>query len=247
MAELVPLSVLRAEYEGSDSFIKQIDFLSTQGYDGIRRSREDGDCFYRCMCPCTTLPALLIIAVWVTLALAFAYIERIFDKKDKEMAVVTSISTLEESLKSLQKVGFDKSVIEEAYEEPSDLIHRHHRAGHCLEQRSDANTRANCSRCSKTTRVRGTKITSCCSNGATMTGVPFASAVSNYMVMFIRMVTSAQIQGNPEEYEPFLNYPDLGEKMRVEDFCQSGRSRSGREAGEWRRSLLRAARSISTT
>jgi ubiquitin thioesterase protein OTUB1 len=50
MAELVPLTVLRAEYEGSDSFIKQIDFLSAQGYDGIRRSRGDGDCFYRCVC-----------------------------------------------------------------------------------------------------------------------------------------------------------------------------------------------------
>ena len=122
MAELVPLSVLRAEYEGSDSFIKQIDFLSTKGYDGIRRSRGDGDCFYRCMCHCTTLPALLITAVGITLALAFAYIERIFDKNDKEMAVVTSISTLEETLKGLQKVGFDKSVIDEAYEVPRDLI-----------------------------------------------------------------------------------------------------------------------------
>jgi ubiquitin thioesterase protein OTUB1 len=122
MAELVPLTILRAEYEGSDSFIKQIDFLATKGYEGIRRSRGDGDCFYRCMCPCTALPAPLITAVWVILALAFAYIERIFDKNDKEMAVVTSISTLEESLKSLRKVGFDESVIEEAYEVPRDLI-----------------------------------------------------------------------------------------------------------------------------
>lgn len=65
-----------------------------------------------------------------------------------------------------------------------------------------------------------------------MTGVPFASAVSNYMVMFMRMVTSAQIQGNPEEYEPFLIHPDLGEKMSVENFCQSIVEVLGREAGE---------------
>ena len=50
IAELAPLSALRAEYEnGSGSFIKQIDFLKAQGYEGIRRSRGDGDCFYRCL------------------------------------------------------------------------------------------------------------------------------------------------------------------------------------------------------
>jgi ubiquitin thioesterase protein OTUB1 len=49
IAELAPLSALRAEYEnGSGSFIRQIDFLKAQGYKGIRRSRGDGDCFYRC-------------------------------------------------------------------------------------------------------------------------------------------------------------------------------------------------------
>ena len=50
IAELKPLSTLRAEYEGgSESFLKEIDFLQGQGYEGIRRSRGDGDCFYRCM------------------------------------------------------------------------------------------------------------------------------------------------------------------------------------------------------
>ena len=50
IAELAPLSSLRAEYEnGSGSFVKQIDFLKAQGYEGIRRSRGDGDCFYRCL------------------------------------------------------------------------------------------------------------------------------------------------------------------------------------------------------
>lgn len=58
MAELIPLTALRAEYEGSESFTKQIDFLISKGYEGIRRSRGDGDCFYRCMCHCTALSAL---------------------------------------------------------------------------------------------------------------------------------------------------------------------------------------------
>lgn len=68
MAELVPLTVLRAEYEGSDSFIKQIDFLSAKGYEGVRRSRGDGDCFYRCVCSRTALPvlSLSITTDWAT-------------------------------------------------------------------------------------------------------------------------------------------------------------------------------------
>ena len=60
----------------------------------------------------------------------------------------------------------------------------------------------------------------------------FASTVSNYMVMFLRMVTSAQIRGNPKDYEPFLMHPDLGEKMEVKDFCESVVEVLGREAGE---------------
>ncbi len=61
MAELVSLTVLRTEYEGgSDSFVKQIDFLLAKGYEGIRRSRGDGDCFYRCACPCTALSVLFL-------------------------------------------------------------------------------------------------------------------------------------------------------------------------------------------
>ncbi len=57
IAELAPLSALRAEYEkGSGYFLKQIDFLKAQGYEGIRRSRGDGDCFYRCLSHYNSFP-----------------------------------------------------------------------------------------------------------------------------------------------------------------------------------------------
>ena len=42
-----PISVLREEYE-STSFIGQIDTLKERGFNGIVRTRGDGDCFYRC-------------------------------------------------------------------------------------------------------------------------------------------------------------------------------------------------------
>ena len=64
------------------------------------------------------------------------------------------------------------------------------------------------------------------------------STVSNYMVMFMRMVTSAQIQTRAAEYEPFVIHPDLGEKMGVKEFCQTIVEILGREAGERRRTSL---------
>jgi hypothetical protein len=47
--EIVPMSNLREEYEnGSATFVNQIDWLTARGYDSVRRTRGDGDCFYRC-------------------------------------------------------------------------------------------------------------------------------------------------------------------------------------------------------
>lgn len=64
--EIVPMSVLRTEYEnGSAAFVQQIDWLNANGFNSIRRTKGvhyfavqrtsdlksdagDGDCFYRC-------------------------------------------------------------------------------------------------------------------------------------------------------------------------------------------------------
>ena len=49
MSESMPINVLREEYEkGSGNFVQQIDYLNEQGFTHIRRTRGDGDCFYRC-------------------------------------------------------------------------------------------------------------------------------------------------------------------------------------------------------
>lgn len=49
ISDSMPISALREEYEnGSGSFVKQIDYLRSQGFIGVRRTRGDGDCFYRC-------------------------------------------------------------------------------------------------------------------------------------------------------------------------------------------------------
>lgn len=94
MAATVPLSVLRAEY-ASSAFIAKIDWLSAHGWTGLRRSRGDGDCFYRSM--------------------AFAYVERIMDAPDQNYAAATSLSTLEMGVEDLQLVGFDPAVVSNHY------------------------------------------------------------------------------------------------------------------------------------
>lgn len=57
-------------------------------------------------------------------------------------------------------------------------------------------------------------------------------AASKYLVTFMRMITSTQIQGEPETYEPFLTHPDTGETMGVKDFCRIVVEVLGKEAGK---------------
>ncbi|KAK7029843.1 OTU domain-containing protein [Favolaschia claudopus] len=48
IAEITPISELRAEYlDGSQSFVRQIDWLDAHGYTQFRRAARDGNCFYR--------------------------------------------------------------------------------------------------------------------------------------------------------------------------------------------------------
>jgi len=186
IAELAPLSTLRADYEGgSESFIKQIDFLKDQGFEGIRRSRGDGDCFYR--------------------SLVFAYIERIFAQEDRDAAVKASIATLEAFLPKLRDVGFEDLVIDDSYEIPRDLING------IVDPEPVSN------------------------NGSTLTRAQLLEvfqddSMSNYLVTFMRMITSAQIRSKPEEYEPFLTHPDTGGKIEVKEFCESVVEVLGKEA-----------------
>ncbi|PPQ83043.1 hypothetical protein CVT26_012174 [Gymnopilus dilepis] len=100
---LAPMSTLRAEYEnGSASFLKQIDWLIARGFDRVRRTRGDGDCFYR--------------------SLGFAYVESLINSQDRDFAVASSLSKLESTKDTLDKAGIEKLVYEDFYEEFVSLI-----------------------------------------------------------------------------------------------------------------------------
>lgn len=54
---------------------------------------------------------------------------------------------------------------------------------------------------------------------------------SNSIVVYLRMLTSAQIRLDPENFAPFLFHPELGEPMEIRDFCEHFVDATGKEAG----------------
>lgn len=183
IASVASLDVLREEYEnGSQSFVKQIEYLQSQDFHGIRRTRGDGDCFYR--------------------SLAFAYIERIVNSPDPSFAATQALSTLEGALPMLEDAGFQKIVVEDFYEVMEGLIKR---------------------------------VVTPDSRGHYLTPNLLLEAfqdpeTSNYVVVFLRLLTSAQIRTDPESFEPFLFHPDLGEPLSIRDFCEGFVEAVGKEA-----------------
>jgi len=54
--------------------------------------------------------------------------------------------------------------------------------------------------------------------------------VSNSIVVFLRLLTSARIRTDPDSYEPFLFHPELGEALTPREFCESLVEAVGKEA-----------------
>ncbi|KAJ7631913.1 cysteine proteinase [Mycena polygramma] len=68
IAEITPITELRAEYlDGSQSVVRQIDWLREHGYTEFRRAARDGNCFYR--------------------SVAFSYLDRLLHAPDIPAAV----------------------------------------------------------------------------------------------------------------------------------------------------------------
>ncbi|OJT14251.1 Ubiquitin thioesterase otubain-like [Trametes pubescens] len=191
ISQLVPMTNLREEYEnGSQTFVMQIDWLMKQGWVGIRRTRGDGDCFYR--------------------SLAFAYIERILHATEPTMAVISAISVLETTESLLERVGFQKLVFEDFYDDFLGLINA------VIQPRQD-----------------GQLLT--INSLLEAFNVP---EVSNSVVMYLRMLTSAEIKSEAMEYSPFLFNPETTEPMDPESFCNNFVEAIGKEADHVQMSAL---------
>lgn len=58
-----------------------------------------------------------------------------------------------------------------------------------------------------------------------------STTVSNSVVVYLRLLTSAQIRADPDAYAPFLFHPDIGEPMEPREFCEAFVEAVGKEAG----------------
>lgn len=103
VGEVEHIDALRAEYvNGSSNFLKQIDWLKDAGFKSIRRTKGDGDCFYR--------------------STAFAFVEQVLNNEDKDLAVGHALSILESTCSLLKEVKIDRYVYDLFYDALSALI-----------------------------------------------------------------------------------------------------------------------------
>ena len=68
---------------------------------------------------------------------------------------------------------------------------------------------------------------------------------SNSVVVYLRLLTSAQIRADPDSYAPFLSHPETGELMEPREFCENFVEAVGKEAG-WRYQYFYVASLISS-
>ncbi|GAA97286.1 uncharacterized protein L969DRAFT_42269 [Mixia osmundae IAM 14324] len=154
VGEIIDLSQLQAEYEGGQSdqiFVAKFRYLSTQGYELLRKLRGDGDCFYR--------------------AFAFAWLEEIATQGGTLAA--QALSLIELQLPLLEAAGYDSEIVQDFYEPLRTMLEKlatskseSHEA-YLLERFNDAET-------------------------------------SNSTVVFLRLIASAFLRSNADEFLAFL-------------------------------------------
>ncbi|GAB1525442.1 hypothetical protein RhiTH_008605 [Rhizoctonia solani] len=173
-----------SEYDGPNAnVLRKIDWLQKHGgWQAIRRTRGDGDCFYR--------------------SLAFAYVEKILTAPEPGLAVATSLSHLESTLPLLERAGFQKIVFEDFYEAFAEVIQQVVPAPGKLPLTNE-----------------------------TLLEQFQNAEISNSIVVFLRLLTSAYIRLSPEDdFMPFLIHPDTGEMVDIRTFVETFVEATGREA-----------------
>jgi len=132
------------------------------------------------------------------------------------MAVATSISTLESTLPLLDLAGFQKMVFEDFYEVLVSLIQQ---------------------------------VVTPNKEGRMMTPEHLLELfqqpeVSNSVVVYLRLLTSAQIRADPDDFAPFIFHPELGIPMEPREFCENFVESVGKEADHVQMTALSRALKI---
>jgi len=135
-------------------------------------------------------------------SVGFAYIEQIINSSDSTAAATNAMETLKQSQALLDQAGFQKVVYEDFYDAFASMIG---------------------------------EVATATSPDGIMNHTILLSAfqnpeVSNSVVVYLRLLASAQIQADAENYEPFLLHPELGEPLGAKDFCSQFVEAIGKEA-----------------
>jgi len=139
-------------------------------------------------------------------ALAFAYISYLLHSPDPDLSVTTALALLESHLEMFkhENVGFHEIVYEDFHETLATLIKSIVQPAPGMPQ-------------------------------LTPEGLLEAfnhAETSNSIVIYLRLLTSAQIRIHPEDYEAFLFNPETGDMMTPVEFCNSFVEPANKEADE---------------
>ncbi|OCB85850.1 cysteine proteinase [Sanghuangporus baumii] len=206
ITEVFPLEVLREEYKnGSGTFVQQIDYLKSLGFTGIRRTRGDGDCFYR--------------------SLAFAWIERLIHSPKQTLDVAKAHSLLDSTLLILKAAGFQEMVFEDFYDVLISLVRQ------IVVPEPNGSTLTTEILLEAFQDAEG-KWDDAYAPPLMQTGlIPFLIViVSNCIVVFLRLLTSAVIRTDPDSYAPFLFHPETSIQVPPQEFCERFVEACGKEA-----------------
>lgn len=123
--------------------------------------------------------------------------------QDQVLEASMALSLLESSLDILEAAGFQKLVYEDFYDTLADLIRRIFMPGQ---------------------------------DGFTLSSSSLLEAfqnaeVSNSIVVFLRLLTSATIRTDEDNYAPFLFHPEIGDQLAPREFCENFVEACGKEAG----------------
>lgn len=172
----------------------------------------------------------VVIALYISLitgrfliaALAFGYIEHVLNSPQPDVAVTVATSVLGSTVPMLEKAGFQRLVFEDFYDVLLSLIQQ-------VIIPEPGGTILTSDTLLEAFQSPEGKIYPMIKHAEW--SLKIRTPVSNSVVVYLRLVASAQIRSDPDEYAPFLFHPEIGEPMDTREFCEHFVEAVGKEAG----------------
>ncbi|XP_073117870.1 OVARIAN TUMOR DOMAIN-containing deubiquitinating enzyme 1 isoform X3 [Elaeis guineensis] len=183
-----PLSSLAAEFQSGNPILKEKIKLLGEQYGALRRTRGDGNCFYR--------------------SFMFSYLEHILETQDK-VEVDRILENIEECKKTLQGLGYIEFTFEDFFSMQSSSYFFCHYQVFCWFL-ATSSTICICRCILHAHEIFIEQLESVLLGNETSISHEELlqrsrdQMISDYVVMFFRFVTSGEIRKRSEFFEPFI-------------------------------------------